>query len=96
MYIKINLVILLLIASTNLWGFYPEVTSNNSDKLYKQLIVDIKENNKRLLQKKSIIPVRFYTYIINDSENIFTVSARFNLNYDTIASLNNIENQAFF
>lgn len=96
MHTKVNLVILLFIASTNLFGFYPEVTSKNSDKLYKQLTVDIKENKKRLLQKKNIIPVRFYTYIINDYENIFTVSARFNLNYDTIASLNNIENQLFF
>lgn len=75
---------------------YPEVSTNNSDILYKQIQFDILENSKRLIENKDILPIQFYTYYLEENDSIFTISSRFNLTYDTIASLNNIENQLFF
>lgn len=94
--IKANLVILLCILSPAIFGLYPEVSASNNDIVYKQVTTDIKENIQRIHLKKETIPVHFYNYTIEGSETIFTISARFNLTYDTIASLNNIENQLFF
>lgn len=58
--------------------------------------MDIKENRERISNKKPLLPLQYYEYTIKNSDTIFSVSARFNLTYDTIATLNGIENQLFF
>lgn len=90
------LFLFLLINSLFLYGNFPEISSDNSNLLYKQLQADINENNKRIIEKKSILPIQFYYYSIKKNDSIFSIAARFNLTYDTIATLNNIDNQLFF
>lgn len=96
LFIKINYFILLLITSTFLYASYPEVIPVNNNTLYKQIQSDITENNKRIIIENKILPLQFYKYILNENDSIFNVSSRFNLSYDTIATLNHIDNQLFF
>lgn len=93
---KVNLLVLFTIYSSFLFALYPKITSYNNDNLFKQVQSDIIENSKRIMGEKEILPLQFYTYYLEDNDTIFTVSSRFNLTYDTLATLNHIENQLFF
>jgi len=88
--------LLILFISVHFLNSYPLVTIQNNNIIYKQVQAEISENTRRLLQKKDILPLQIYQYKKSDVDTIFTVSSRFNLSYETIATLNNIENQLFF
>lgn len=90
------LFIFFILITNSLFASYPEVTGSNSDILYKQLISDIKENSIRIKNNSNTLPLLFYTYKTKESDSIFSVASRFNIPYDTIATLNNIKNQLFF
>lgn len=93
---RVKLLLLLLFLPLYLQANYPVVEGVYNDNLFKQIQADLKENSKRLIIDKELLPLQFYKYNIKEGDSIFTVSSRFNLSYDTIASLNNIENQLFF
>lgn len=93
---RVNLLLIFLITTLNLLANYPVVDGVYNDTLFKQIQADLKENSKRLVVNKQLLPLQFYKYNVKEGDSIFTVSSRFNLSYDTIASLNNIENQLFF
>ncbi|QEN06163.1 LysM peptidoglycan-binding domain-containing protein [Thiospirochaeta perfilievii] len=92
---KIFLILLTLINSITLFS-YPEISTRNSDILFKQVVADIKENNKRILLRKKIVQPQFYKYIIKNGDTIFSIASRFNISYDSIATLNSLENKLFF
>lgn len=96
MYTKISSLILFIFSASSLFGSFPQIDSINDDILYKQIQSDINENSKRIILRKEILPVQFFEYYISDNDSIFTVSSKFNLSYDTIATINKIENQLFF
>lgn len=80
---------------------YPEIRSlTNTDPLFRQLQDDVSTYYQAVYSKgKSPFPVlkifRISLHKETDS-TIFTISARLNIPYDTIASLNHIENPMFF
>ncbi len=96
MFIKGNLLLLLLLISFRLFSILPEVKIDNINITFKQLTSDIDENNRRVHLKKPLLPIQFYKYTIQENDTIFSVSARLGLNYDTIATINNLQNQLFF
>ncbi|MGL1891879.1 MAG: LysM peptidoglycan-binding domain-containing M23 family metallopeptidase [Spirochaetaceae bacterium] len=96
MHLKSKLIIILLLLNSYLYGIHPEVTTKNSDVLFKQVQAEITENSRRLNQNKSHLPLQFFTYKIKKIDTLFSVASRFNLPYDSIASLNKIDNQLFF
>lgn len=93
---KSSLLILLSTILFNLYAEYPVVEPVNSNILFKQVQIDINENNRRISQNIEVLPLQLFTYNIKEGDTIFTISSRFNLTYDTLATLNHIENQLFF
>lgn len=91
-----NLLILFTLFLFTLNADYPLIEPDYNNNLYKQAQTDINENSRRLSQNKELLPIQFFKYKIRDNDTIFTVSSRFNLTYDTIATLNSIDNQLFF
>jgi len=89
-----SLLLLFCLFSLQLFSFHPKVVVDNL--LYKQLKIEIDENKRRINQEEKNLPVQFFTYELDNLDTIFTVSSRFNLPYDTIATLNGIDNQLFF
>lgn len=93
---RVNLILIFLLTASLINANYPVVEGVYNDNLFKQIQADLQENSKRLVVNRQLLPLQFYKYNIKEGDSIFTVSSRFNLSYDTIASLNNIENQLFF
>lgn len=92
----IRKVSLLLILIQSLLYSLPTIDFRVNNNILKQYRSDLNENRRRLKVNESPLPLQFYKYNITPEDTIFTVSSRFNLNYDTIATLNSIENQLFF
>ncbi len=74
----------------------PSIDFRNDNSILKQLKSDILENRKRLKIGKDLLPLQLFKYKIRTEDTIFSVSSRFNLTYDTIATLNKVDNQLFF
>lgn len=97
MHLKSSLTLFLIFLSTTTIGaFYPNITADNTDPLFKQLQIDIEENSRRILNKQPVLPIQFFEYSLKENDTIFSVSSRFNLTYESIATVNNIDNQLFF
>jgi murein DD-endopeptidase MepM/ murein hydrolase activator NlpD len=79
--------------SISLFSNYPEIKRlNKSDNQYSQLQYEINEYYKRFQAGKPSIPLSIYRYTFTEKDSIFTISSRLNLTYDSIVSLNGIEN----
>lgn len=91
------LFLILLNSFTLLAADYAEIKNlDDSDILYKQLTTEIIENNRLLANNKPTLPLMFYRYTTKETDTMFTLSARLNLSYDTIASLNNLSSPLMF
>ncbi len=92
---KLLQLIFLFMTISSLYPEYPEINSlNRRDIIFKQLQEDIQGYYAAKSKGRGIdLPVlTFFQYQINESDDIFALSARLNLPYDTIASLNHISN----
>nr|WP_246226740.1 M23 family metallopeptidase [Entomospira culicis] len=67
---------------------------SKEDENFRLLLKDIEINYQRIAQKKEILPLKFYFYRTQKGESLFTIAARLNLNYDSIASLNRLASPA--
>lgn len=85
----IILTILLLIHTLNAQNVTIN-TLNKNDENFKQLIKEIEINHQRLAQKKELFPLSFYFYRVKEHETLYTIAAKLNLTYDSIATLNNL------
>jgi murein DD-endopeptidase MepM/ murein hydrolase activator NlpD len=92
-------VLLLNIFLPSAYADYPEILSLvRSDMLFRQLQDDIGAYYRATYSGKPEMrpPLTFFTYTVQDSDDIFSVSARLNLPYETLATLNRIDNPEFF
>lgn len=87
---------LFLIFFQSLLYSLPTIDFRVNNNILKQYKSDLNENRRRLKVNEPLLPLQFYRYSVTPEDTIFSVSSRFNLNYDTIATLNSIENQLFF
>ena len=82
-----------LLISFSLFSYYPEIKRlHKSDSLYSQLQYEISEYYKRYQAGKPSIPLSVYEYTFRENDSIFSISSKLNLTYDSIVSLNGIEN----
>ena len=76
---------------------YPEIKQlNRSDPLFKQLQADIqsyfKHTSRRSEENNSFLPpLQIFTYRLQPDDDLFSLAARFNLPYDTLATLNRLQ-----
>lgn len=90
---KIILIALYLLLSFSLYSHYPEIRKlHKSDSLYSQLQYELSEYYKRYQAGKPSIPLNIYEYTIRENDTIFSISSRLNLTYDSIVTINGIEN----
>lgn len=90
----LTLIFFLLIISC-LYAEYPEINSlNGRDIIFKQLQDDIQGYYAAKSKGRGVaLPIlTFFRYQLKKNDDIFALSARLNLPYDTIASLNHISN----
>jgi murein DD-endopeptidase MepM/ murein hydrolase activator NlpD len=83
------------IAAAPLSAEYPRIyVLTNRDVIFKQLQEDIKRYYaaKSRGKHRKIPVLSFFRYRLKDTDDIFTLSAKLNLPYDTIATLNHIAN----
>jgi murein DD-endopeptidase MepM/ murein hydrolase activator NlpD len=76
---------------------YPEIrVLSRADLLFVQLENEVESFYRASLEKQppSLPPLNIFTYKWNPSEDLFTISARLSLPYDSIATLNGIETTA--
>lgn len=79
--------------SFSLFPYYPEIKRlHKSDIHYSQLQYEINEYYKRYQSGKQSVPLNFYEYTFRETDTIFSISSILNLTYDSIVSLNGIEN----
>lgn len=72
---------------------YPKInTLNHSDIIFRQLQEDISFYYKAKNSGKELPPLLFYSYKSNENLNIFSIASRIGIPYDTIASLNRLDN----
>jgi murein DD-endopeptidase MepM/ murein hydrolase activator NlpD len=72
---------------------YPVIERlQRSDLLFRQVIADINLFYRRQHSEGPLPPLAFYGYRVGEEESIFAIAARFNLPYDTLASLNGLAN----
>lgn len=85
------------LAGAALWAQYPVIERlNKSDILYKQLSEDIAENYRRLASGKPLLPLDFYAYQAKEGDTLYSIAARLNIPYDSIATLNGISSPLLF
>jgi len=65
---------------------------DQSDVLFKQLSDDISSYYRNSEQNKKLRPLQIYTIALKKDSTIFELAARFNLPYETITTLNRINN----
>ncbi len=91
-------VALLLLLCTAAFAEYPRILQLNSrDILFKQLQSDLRayfQAESRLPGKDSVgfPPLRLFTYQLEEGMDLLSLSARLNLPYDSIATLNGFDN----
>lgn len=72
--------------------FYPEIERLFiTDTLYKQHQRDIQEYYKKEAKGDPLPPLTLYTYTIREGDDLYSISARLNLPYESIATLNLID-----
>lgn len=85
---KFCLILTFFILTNSFANYIPEIkVKNDSDLAFKQLRFANEEWNKNQNSEEHIL---FFKYTTGKNEDVFSIAASFNLNYDTIASLNNI------
>lgn len=84
---------LLLIALSPLQAFYPRIERlHKSDPYYRQLQYEIGEYYKRFQAGKPSIPLNIYSYEVKESDTVFSLSSILNLSYDSIVTINGLDN----
>ncbi|MBN2651423.1 MAG: M23 family metallopeptidase, partial [Spirochaetales bacterium] len=93
--IKVTLLFYLILLCSNIYPSYiPEIKQrNDSDLAFKQLRLANEQWHKRNNNNESIL---LFNYKVDRDDDIFSVAAAFNMNYDTIASLNSIDKASDF
>lgn len=87
------LFILFFILTLSLYASYPSIGKlHKSDANYSQLQYEINEYYKRTQAGKPSIPLSIYTYKVKENDTIFSICSLLNLTYDTIVTLNGINN----
>ncbi|MGL4525217.1 MAG: peptidoglycan DD-metalloendopeptidase family protein [Spirochaetia bacterium] len=71
-------------------------TLRNNDQNFSQLTQDIMENYRRVAAGKPPSPLNIFTYRASGTDTLFSIAARLNLPYDTIATLNSIASPSLF
>ncbi|MCX7786946.1 MAG: LysM peptidoglycan-binding domain-containing M23 family metallopeptidase [Spirochaetes bacterium] len=75
-----------------LYSDYPHIRALNlEDPLYRQQQEDVTRSYERMKQGLPLPPLILYQYFTTEEDTIFSLSARFNLPYESIATLNSIE-----
>ena len=90
---------LLITAIGGLWGDYPHIQSlKPSDILFRQMQSDIAAHYRALSYGKNGVfpPLAFFSYTRHPDDTIFTLAARLNLPYETIATLNGLSQAGEF
>ncbi|MBI9097633.1 MAG: M23 family metallopeptidase [Spirochaetaceae bacterium] len=87
------LILIYSLLSFPLFSNYPTIKRlHKSDSHYLQLQYEINEFYKRYQTGKPSIPLSIYEYTVKKNETIFSISSILNLTYDSIVTLNGIEN----
>ncbi|WGK68413.1 M23 family metallopeptidase [Candidatus Haliotispira prima] len=74
------------------WQAYPVISSLNRIKgVFRQFLIEVKENKRRWARRNSLLPLTLYVYQIQEQDNIFTISAKTSISVEGIATLNRIE-----
>lgn len=74
-------------------NFFPLIEQMDlSNILFRQISDDISSYYQNSEQNKQLRPLQIYRISLDSDENIFTIAARFNLPYESIATLNHINN----
>lgn len=68
----------------------------SNDTVFQQLQQDIMENYRRAAVGKTLLPLNIFTYRTQKHDTIYSVAARLNIPYDTIATLNSISSPSLF
>ncbi len=94
---SIILFILLLFTPNLIFSQYPEIHSfTNKDPIFIQLQTSLKYfyrwKSKGERKEQSVVNINIYQYKVKKGDDLFTVAAKANLPYDTISSLNRIDN----
>lgn len=75
-----------------LFADYPQIhTLNLEDPLYRQHQEDVARSYERIKQGLPLLPLILYQYHTREDDTLFSLSARFNLPYESIATLNSLE-----
>jgi murein DD-endopeptidase MepM/ murein hydrolase activator NlpD len=91
--------LLCLCFACNVWADYPRIRSlKPADILFRQLQSDIEAHYKALGRGKSgIFPtLNFFTYERKPEDTVFTLSARLNLPYESLATVNSLSQAGEF
>jgi murein DD-endopeptidase MepM/ murein hydrolase activator NlpD len=72
---------------------YPEISElQRSDLLFRQLVSDIDLFYLRQRSEGPLPPLTFFSYEVKEKDTLFTIAARFNIPYETIATVNGFSN----
>lgn len=75
-----------------LFADYPRIhTLNLEDPLFRQHQEDVARSYERTKQGQPLPPLLIYQYQAMEQDTLFSLSARFNLPYESIATLNSLE-----
>lgn len=86
-------IFLALFLTFHLSAFYPRIIKlSESDPVFSQLEYEISEYYKRAQAGKPLIPLNIYTYTVKQKDSLFSICSLLNLTYDTIVSINDIQN----
>lgn len=66
------------------------LVSSVRNKTFQTFMQQVEKNYMETARGNKKLPVQFYSYTVQKGETLFTISARCNILYDTIASLNHI------
>lgn len=81
------------VSSKNREGLFPEIKSlNYTDLNYRQLQEDIEFFYRAQVSGRTLPPLIFYSYTVNQEMNIFSASSQAGLPYEAIATFNHISN----
>ncbi|MEM9424138.1 MAG: hypothetical protein AAF975_05050, partial [Spirochaetota bacterium] len=74
------------------WQTYPLIPDlGQTTGIFRQFLIEVKENKKRWAQGNPLLPISLYVYQIKEQDSIFTISAKSSVSVESIATLNRIE-----
>ncbi len=89
----ITILIFAILVSFKIFSNYPEIKNlHKSDQMFLQLQYELEEYYKRAQSGLDLIPISIYSYRCKETDSIFSISSRLNITYDSIITLNGIEN----